>query len=289
MESGTLGFYGMSKDPKTNEFIMVVQFADRGSLKSILSQDFSKILWKDRIILLRDLMVDLKYLHKLEYCHGDFHSGNILQDNDEDNAISHVSYISDFGLSGPADKQNLGGKIYGVLPYIAPEVLNGQPYTKASVIYSSGILMTELSSGKPPFYNRKHDFNLSLAICNGLCPKFGKGTPEFYKKLAYRCMNADPNQRPVENELYDIFQFGNDSNNGHFKDEKKFGYYGREIKEVFDKADDIIPYISVSYKQDPNAIYISRAFNFTNLPKPVNSSLVTSYLEKDENDKGIIF
>jgi len=36
-----------------------------------------------------------------------------------------------------------------------------------------------------------------LAICDGLRPEFGKGTPEFYKKFAYRCMDANPNQRPT--------------------------------------------------------------------------------------------
>ncbi|CAG8715455.1 19825_t:CDS:2, partial [Rhizophagus irregularis] len=38
-------------------------------------------------------------------------------------------------------------------------------------------------------------------------PEFGKGTPEIYKKLAYRCMNANPNQRPIAKELFDILAF----------------------------------------------------------------------------------
>ncbi|RGB28781.1 hypothetical protein C1646_715227, partial [Rhizophagus diaphanus] len=54
--------------------------------------------------------------------------------------------------------------------------------------------MTKFSSGKPPFHKRKHDAILALEICNGLRPEFGKGTPEIYKKLAYRCMNAIPDQ-----------------------------------------------------------------------------------------------
>src|SRR6266542_1646233 len=44
--------------------------------------------------------------------------------------------------------------------------------------------MVELSSGKF-FYDKKHDWSLSSAICNGLCPEFGEGTPEFYKALYY--------------------------------------------------------------------------------------------------------
>ncbi|CAI2184760.1 12473_t:CDS:2 [Funneliformis geosporum] len=82
------------------------------------------------------------------YCHKDFHSRNILQDY-------NYSYISDFGLTGPAD--------------------------------NFGVIMAEYLSGNPPFYNRKHDVSLALDVCNRLRPDFGKGTPEFYKKLAYRC------------------------------------------------------------------------------------------------------
>ncbi|CAI2195010.1 15443_t:CDS:2, partial [Funneliformis geosporum] len=93
-----------------------------------------------------------------------------------------------FGLTGPADKQKSNDKIYGVLPYIAPEVLNGEPYTLTSDIYSFGVIMAELSTVNPPFYDRKHYVSLALDICNGL-------RPEFYKELANKCMNANPKLR----------------------------------------------------------------------------------------------
>ncbi len=273
-----LKLYGMTKDPETKEIIMIVEFADKGNLRNILSTNFNNILWKDKIGYLFFLTADLKTLHSLEYCHKDMHSGNILQSN--------AMYLSDFGLSRPVDEQKSDDKIYGVLPYIAPEVLNGEPYTKASDVYSFGVIMAEVSSGKPLFYYEKHDWSLSLVICNGLRPEFGKGTPEFYKKLAYRCMNANPNQRPTASELYDILLFWCESVY-YDANVKQYGYYGREIKEAFEGADEEIPNISTSYKKDPDAIYTSRAFTFSNLPKPINSFLITSYLEKDK-DKGII-
>ena len=222
---------------------------------------------------------DLIHLHNLDYCHKDLHGGNILK--------MSVTYLSDFGLSKPADEKTSGDKVYGVLPNIAPEVLNEEPYTKASDIYSVGILMTEISSGKPPFYDKKHDFSLSLAICEGLRPEFGKGTPEFYKKLAYMCMDANPNQRPTIDELKDIFKFWVGSIEG--KNDKKYGYYGSEIKEAFEEADKEIPNISTSYKKDPDAVYTNRAFTFSNLPKPVNSSLIDSYLKKDEDEGTVLY
>ncbi|CAI2192058.1 19245_t:CDS:2, partial [Funneliformis geosporum] len=144
--------------------------------------------------------IDLGSLHKSEYCHKGFHSGNILQDYNE-------LYITDFGLSGPADKQKSDNKIFGVLPYIAPEVLNEELYTFASNIYSFGVIIAEMSSRNPPFFDRKHDLTLALDVCNGLRSEFGEGTPEFYKKLAYSYMNAIPNQRTTADELYKILKF----------------------------------------------------------------------------------
>src|SRR5881227_109564 len=117
--------------------------------------------------------------------------------------------------------------------YIAPEVLNREPYTLSSDIYSFGVVMAELSSGKPPFHKRKHDISLALEICNGLRPEFGKGTPEIYKKLAHRCMNADPSQRPTANELYDILGFWYRSIEGYRQEEENFGYKGKEIAAMF--------------------------------------------------------
>ncbi|CAG8548661.1 702_t:CDS:2 [Funneliformis mosseae] len=57
--------------------------------------------------------------------------------------------------------------------------------------------------------------------------------------------------------------------------ENKYGYSRKEIKEGFEQADKEIP-ISC-------AVYKSRAFK--HLTKPINSSLITSYLEKYENNE----
>jgi serine/threonine protein kinase len=263
--------------------MMIVQLADQGNLRSILSNNYNNILWKEKLFLLYHIAFDLKNLHELGYFHKDIHSGNILQNY-------NLTYISDFGLSGPSNEQKSDNKICGVIPYIAPEVLNGEPYKLSSDVYSFGVIMTELSSGKPPFYKKKHDISLVLEICNGIRPEFGKGTPEIYKKLAHRCMNANPDQRPTAKELYDIIKFWHDSYDKYNQEEEKFGYKGKEIKAMFEEADKVIPNISISYEKNPEAIYTSRVFTFSNLPKPVNSSIITTYYlnEEEVDNKGIM-
>jgi serine/threonine protein kinase len=272
-----LKFYGLTKDPETEEFMMILQFAGRGNLRNNLSNNFKNILWKHKISLLWLSLIDLRKLHKSGFLHKDFHSGNILMlDN-------FNSYISDFGLSGPANEEKSDDKVvYGVLPYIAPEVLYGEPYTTSADIYGFGVVMAEISSGKPPFYDKKHDHSLALDICNGLRPEFGQGTPEFYKKLAYKCTNANSNERPAAEELENILRFWYNCIEG--SEEECFGYKGKKIREAFEEADKEISIIPTSYSKNSDAIYTSRAFTFSDLlPKPVNSSIITSYINDEES------
>ncbi|CAB4403456.1 unnamed protein product [Rhizophagus irregularis] len=283
INNGCLSFYGMTKDPETEELIIISEYADKGNLRSVLLHNFNNTLWKDKLLYLQWITHGLNSLHKLGYFHKDFHSGNILQTTNPSVSNKNASYISDFGLSGPSNKQKSNDKICGVLPYIAPEVLNGEPYSLSSDIYSFGIIMAELSSGKPPFHKRNHDTTLALKICNGLRPEFGKGTPEIYKKLAYKCMNANSNQRPTASELCDIIKFWYESTYSYKKE--KFGYKSEEIKAMFEEADKEIPNISTIYEKNPDAIYTSRLFTFSNLTKPVNSSIITEYLNDEENNK----
>jgi len=39
----------MTKDPETKEFMMILQLADQGNLRSFLSSNFNNILWKGKI------------------------------------------------------------------------------------------------------------------------------------------------------------------------------------------------------------------------------------------------
>ncbi|GBC04124.1 hypothetical protein RclHR1_05520012 [Rhizophagus clarus] len=107
--------------------------------------------------------------------------------------------ISDLGFCGPADKPL--NSAYGIISYIAPEVITGKKTTFESDIYSIGMLMWEISSGQPPFVNYKHDYDLAMKIVNGMRPKIIPGTPLKYKELMERCWDPDPAKRPDANTL----------------------------------------------------------------------------------------
>ncbi|RIA86518.1 hypothetical protein C1645_779477 [Glomus cerebriforme] len=58
------------------------------------------------------------------------------------------------------------------------------------------MLIWEISSGQPPFFNYIHDYYLATNIVNGIRPKIVPGTPLEYKNLMEQCWDADPLKRP---------------------------------------------------------------------------------------------
>ena len=114
---------------------MVLQYAKGGNLRSYFKRSFLNLKWSEKLRILFDIVENLRDIHRLEFIHKDLHSGNILQDV--------VSYIADFGLSQSIynSSSSTSTNACGVLPYIAPEILDKKPYTFASDVYSFGIIM----------------------------------------------------------------------------------------------------------------------------------------------------
>ncbi|RIB25331.1 kinase-like domain-containing protein, partial [Gigaspora rosea] len=227
--------------------------------------NFRKFNWKNKLETLIGLTKYLNQIHIAGYVHGDLHSGNILLSQDISGGI--ISYIADLGLSRKIEESDSEG-VYGVLPYVAPEVLNKQPYTTASDIYSFGVIMAEISTGKPPYYDIDYDVNLAIRICNGLRPEFDKSIPECYIQLANRCMDANPSCRPTASDIYNMLSnfwyYITSTYAEKFEDE-------RIIKEAFESADLIIPTSHTLIPNYSQTKFTSKLLNFQNLSNPLIS------------------
>src|SRR5205823_1201624 len=142
--------------------------------------------------------------------------------------------ISDLGLSKPIDYLKSNNDVYGVIPYMAPEVLRGKPYTPASDIYSFAMIMWELTSGVPPFNDRAHDFHLSLSICKGERPEIIENTPQCYVDLVKKCWDLDPLKRPSAPELKIIIKNWRDGCDSirYSKEDSRYELYEIAEEEV---------------------------------------------------------
>jgi serine/threonine protein kinase len=159
---------------------MIMDYIPDGNLSQYLQNN--RLSFKSKLSQLLTIAEGLKSIHEKELIHRDFHSGNILNRKIFSNILC---YITDLGLCQPVNKTDDG--VYGVLPYIAPEVLRNKGYAQASDIYSLGIMAYELFSGLPPYPNLAHDNFLGLKICQGLRPRFKIKIPYLLKNLIERC------------------------------------------------------------------------------------------------------
>ncbi|POG67737.1 kinase-like domain-containing protein [Rhizophagus irregularis DAOM 181602=DAOM 197198] len=254
---------------------MVIEYCEYGNLRNYLNKSENYINYKSKIENLLKIARGLLDIHNAEKVHKDFHSGNILL-----NKIGSP-YISDLGMCQPANiKQTVKEGIYGVLPYMAPEVLRGQQYTKAADIYSFGIIMNELLSEEIPFNDISHDEILVIKICKGLRPTIPKDIPKLIADLIIKCWDAEIKNRPTAKELYQLLKkWYDDMYTAKYNSEAEIYIQTNECDKIREEKfkNRSNEEKSKSFKTHPQAIYTSRLLNFKNLPKPVNSSDLTSF------------
>ncbi|RHZ69958.1 hypothetical protein Glove_276g13 [Diversispora epigaea] len=193
---------GITQDSMTKEYAIVLRYMKNGNLRDFLNQNKS-LPWIERIWLLNSFIRRLKVIHSKGFIHRDIHPGNLMITEIHNNSKYKFIRLGDLGLCRLANETSSSGA-YGVLPYIAPEVLNEYQYSQASDIYSVGIIMWIISTGKRPFGNRAYNAELAVDIFNGLRLKTNKDTPQCYIELMEKCWHEDPSKRPSAEIIYYI-------------------------------------------------------------------------------------
>ncbi|UZO05484.1 uncharacterized protein OCT59_025832 [Rhizophagus irregularis] len=173
--------------------------------------------------------------------HCDFHTGNILFLKDNICDLGNDILISDMGLCGKVSNINNTNeiKIYGVIPYIAPEVLRGKPYSQAADIYSFGMIMYFTATEKQPFSNRAHDEFLVLDICNEIRPEINEPeAPKCYINLMKKCWDSNSNNRPnaieIEKEISSFYTSCNSilGQRNYFKVAEEYRKFFKRNKQI---------------------------------------------------------
>jgi serine/threonine protein kinase len=244
--------YGITQ-LQNGEFAMVMQFASFGDLRLHLQRNRISS-WKDKIRILKQIARGLAEMHKRGLIHGDLHSGNVMN-------IDRLHFvIGDVGLCGPANRLTRRKGVYGVLPYVAPELLKGAEYSKKADIYSFAIIMWEICSGIRPYAGTAHDMNMARDICEGKRPPVPPGTPSFYSELMKSCWDANPRNRPDASEvLKTVYHWlVNDS-----------------LDDFLRKGGSTITFNNMSnnHLTHPEAIYHSRLLEFSELREHKNQAL----------------
>ncbi|EXX74381.1 Rad53p [Rhizophagus irregularis DAOM 197198w] len=288
--SSILKLYGISQNPDTEEYIIVLEYAEGGNFNDYLYRNYKIFNWLNKIQILIDIIKGLKEIHQKQMVHRDFHIGNIL--------FKHTKYnntcISDMGLCGEIGNID-ETKIYGVMPYVAPEILRGNPYTQAADIYSFGMIMYFIATGRQPFSDCAHDELLALNICNGIRPEINEPkAPKCYIDLMKKCWDPNPSNRPnafkIEELIWSFrYSYMLDASEVklNMKFEKKRRHY--KIEKQFKESDEYRKANPLSIKHiqsatHPQAIYTSRLLNsFTKDLPQCDKNMDSSLLKYDDN------
>nr|GMC91647.1 cysteine-rich receptor-like protein kinase 42 [Ipomoea batatas] len=131
------------------ESLLVYEFVPNNSLEHYLfEEDKIKILsWKERFDIVVGIAEGIAFLHEgysSRIIHRDIKSSNVLLDE------NFAPKIADFGLARDfaADKTHLSTGIAGTLGYMAPEYLVKGQLTEKADVYSFGVLVLEIVSGR---------------------------------------------------------------------------------------------------------------------------------------------
>ncbi len=172
-------------------YCLVMALMKNGSLESYLEKNTLSLHMKQQLIL--DIATALNYLHSRNTLHRDLKSANILVNE------SGRAMISDFGLSKAENVKSIQKHSEGVA-WQAPECFQHPfTYTAKADVYSFGMLMWEIMTGKKPYQQYKgfrRDIDIIAHVKKGSAEDIGNEIPECYADIIRACWNSNPTKRP---------------------------------------------------------------------------------------------
>jgi len=250
-------FMGACTEP--GNLLIVTELMPRGSVYDILRDSKIRLSLKRKMMMARDASLGMNWLHNLkpQFLHLDLKAANLLVDK------NWTVKVADFGLSvvkkeAAEQKEKLGP--IGTPLWMAPEVLMNKEYDSKADVYSFGIVLWEILTGKDPW----NEINSLLELVDAVClehkrPVLPPNIPQSLHTLIDGCWHPDPDRRPSFEALIPQFdyiiidgvindKFGQAIWRNNFLEKEEVGWM--EFLRVFARA------IKIDLPDDPRDIYI---------------------------------
>lgn len=209
---------------ESSHYGLVMPYAENGSLDKHLEN--VQLTNKMRLQIILDITYGLSYLHNYHsdkvldgVAHGDLKPQNILLVHD------FRAKLTDFGCSKMMNvqinqelpPQDIGPETGGTVVWMAPEILNSEPTTKKSDIYSYALLLWALCAyQKTPTQGSKPSEFIQFIIKGGR-PDFSEKTPPSIAGLIGRCWQQRAEDRADINEAVQILRENSSQNFDFFE------------------------------------------------------------------------
>lgn len=186
----------------SNVCCVVVEYLAGGNLKQYLIKNRRrKLAFKVVIQLALDLARGLSYLHSQKIVHRDVKTENMLLDK------TRTVKIADFGVARveASNPNDMTGET-GTLGYMAPEVLNGNPYNRKCDVYSFGICLWEIYCCDMPYPDLSFSEITSAVVRQNLRPEVPRCCPSSLANVMKKCWDASPDKRPEMDEVVSMLE-----------------------------------------------------------------------------------
>jgi serine/threonine-protein kinase len=177
-----------------NQYYYAMEFVAGKNFDEVL-QERGRLDWRETLVIAMQLCPALKHAHDHGIIHRDIKPQNLLQA--EDGTVK----LSDFGVARVfAGKQlTATGGLVGTAEFLSPEQAGGKPVSNRSDLYSLGVVLYTMLTGRPPFQGRsvldllhKHRFG-QFDPPQRIVPDIPAGLDEIICSL----LEKDPAHRPA--------------------------------------------------------------------------------------------
>lgn len=235
-------FIGFNNEPG-EKLWLVTKFYENGNLYQMNKEKKLDPLMKTKISF--EIAQGMKYLHSIRVIHRDLKTSNILMDKDLNPKITDFGYARN-NLSLCMTNQ------VGTKYYMAPEVILGNSYGFKADVFSFGMILYELYSGKHP-YSWLNEKDVMDAIINNEHLRFHYEISQSLKKLIADCIETDQNKRPSFEEILKRMIDENISFNGASE---------KDVREYYEMKKDSIESEKLEMNHSSSLIFDSQIINF---------------------------
>ncbi|KAH9694536.1 serine/threonine-protein kinase STY46 [Citrus sinensis] len=185
---------------KPPSLCIVTEFMSGGSVYDYLHKLKGVFKLPSLLKVAIDVSKGMNYLHQNNIIHRDLKAANLLMDENE------VVKVADFGVARVKAQSGVMTAETGTYRWMAPEVIEHKPYDHKADVFSFGIVLWELLTGKLP-YEYLTPLQAAVGVVQkGLRPTIPKNSQPKLAELLERCWQQDPALRPDFSEIIEILQ-----------------------------------------------------------------------------------
>ncbi|KAL3740478.1 hypothetical protein ACJRO7_021718 [Eucalyptus globulus] len=229
------------------ERMLVYEYMPNGSLDSLIfaNRAGNSLVWRRRFNIIVGVARGLLYLHRdsrLRIIHRDLKASNVLLDSEMN------PKISDFGMARAFRGDQLPDKtkrVVGTYGYMSPEYAIDGIFSTKSDVFSFGVLVLEIISGRRnrEFHHHDHNFNLlghawklwlqgeaTELIDKQMEDSFPRSEAIRCIQIGLLCVQQRPEQRPTMSSVLRM----SDSESASLPQPKQPGFYTERFNDQID-------------------------------------------------------